>query len=229
MNTESEISMPVESCWNSIGVLGSANDSGTCPKLTEMIHCRNCPVFIDAGNSLLNCPLPGGYMEEWTEIIGREKDSLAKNNISIIIFRIGKEYLALRSAIFREIVNPRKIHKVPHRSDDVFLGMTNIRGELQLCFSLKALIGESANGETASVEDASAKMLVIQNGGKCWVFPVDQVLGVLRCNDSLAQNVPVTVSKSSGTFTQKVLHHDRREIGLLDDELLIFSLQRKIS
>ena len=72
-------------------------------------------------------------------------------------------------------------------------------------------------------------MLVIQSGGECWVFPVDQVLGVFRCNEGDEQNVPVTVSKASGTFTKKVIIYDQREVGLLDDELLIYTLQRRIS
>ena len=213
-----------ESCWNSIGVWGTS--SKRCPKLAEMTHCRNCPVFIDAGSDLLNREIPPGYMDEWTELLGQKKEEQNTNNISIIIFRIGKELLALRSAIFREIITPSSVHQIPHRSNDVLLGLTNVHGELQLCFSLKALTG---NEDAEQTEDSEAKMLVIQSSGECWVFPVDQVLGVFRCNDSDAQNVPVTVSKASGTFTKKVIIYDQREVGLLDDELLIYTLQRRIS
>ncbi|MEI6420757.1 MAG: chemotaxis protein CheW [Lentisphaerota bacterium] len=218
-----------ESCWNSIGVWGPVGNSVRCPKLAEMIHCRNCTVFIDAGGNLLDCALPPGYMEEWTEIIAKEKDLRTAANIPIVIFRIAKEHLALRSAICREIVNIRKIHKIPHRSNEVLLGMANVRGELQLCFSIKALIGNTDVDETVNAKESTAKMLVVQKSGKCWVFPVDQVLGVLRCDDDETQNVPATVSKAAGTFTKKVLLHEGREIGLLDDELLLYTLQSKIS
>jgi chemotaxis-related protein WspD len=213
-----------ESCWNSIGVWGSR--SARCPKLAEMTHCRNCPVFIDAGSDLLNRELPAGYMDEWTGLIAQKKEAQNAKNISIIIFRIGREFLALRSAVFREIINPRPVHQIPHRSDDVLLGLTNVHGELQLCFSLKALIG---NTDVEEAEDSATKMLVIQNSGECWVFQVDQVLGVFRGGDDDTQNVPVTVYKASGTFTNKVMFCDQREVGLLDDELLIYTLQRRIS
>ena len=129
-------------------------------------------------------------------------------------------------AIFREIINPRSVHQIPHRSNDVLLGLTNVHGELQLCFSLKALTG---NEDAEQTDESEAKMLVIQSVGECWVFPVDQVLGVFRCNEGDEQNVPVTVSKASGTFTKKVIIYDQREVGLLDDELLIYTLQRRIS
>jgi chemotaxis-related protein WspD len=224
MSNGMETANTVESCWNSIGVWSS--HSARCPKLAEMTHCRNCPVFIAAGSNLLNRKFPPGYMDEWAEFLAQKKESQNANNISIIIFRIGREFLALRSAIFREIISPRPVRQIPHRSNDVLLGLTNVHGELQLCFSLKALIGYN---DVEKTEDSAAKMLVIQNSGECWVFPVDQTLGVFRCNDGDARNVPVTVSKAAGTFTKKVMLCDQREVGLLDDELLIYTLQRRIS
>jgi len=225
MNNEMKTENTAESCWNSIGVWGS--NSAHCPRLAEMTHCRNCPVFITAGSDLLNREIPPGYMDEWTGFLAQKKEERNANNLSIIIFRIGREFLALRSAIFREIISPRPIHQIPHRSNDVLLGLANVHGELQLCFSLKTLTGNNDAGEVEM--DSAAKMLVIQSSGECWVFPVDHVLGVFRCNDDDAQNVPVTVSKASGTFTKKVMLCDQREVGLLDDELLIYTLQRRIS
>jgi chemotaxis-related protein WspD len=213
-----------KSCWNSIGVWSS--DSSRCPRLAEMTHCRNCPVFIDAGSDLLNRESPPDYIEEWTELLGREKEEQNANNTSVIIFKIGREFLALRSAVFQEIINPHPVHKIPHRSNDVLLGLTNIHGELQLCFSLKALIG---NNDAEQPENSSPRMLVIKKDGGCWVFPVDQVLGVFRCSDLNVQNVPVTVAKATGTFTKQVIMYEQREVGLLDDELLIYTLQRRIS
>ena len=37
-----------EQCWKIIGVMGDA----TCPRLDEAVHCRNCPVFAEAGQRL---------------------------------------------------------------------------------------------------------------------------------------------------------------------------------
>ncbi len=227
MDNNTEIKNSNESCWKSIGVWARGGER--CPQLSEIVHCRNCPVFIDAGSNLLSCDLPPGYLDEWTEIIARQKDTQKTNNISVIIFRIGNEYLALRSVIFREVVNVRKIHRIPHRTNEVLLGMTNIRGELHLCFSLNALIGNDSQAETEKTEGTEAKMMVIQDSGNCWVFEVDQVLGVFHCDDNIAQNVPVTVSKATGTFTQKILLHNQREVGLLDHELLIYALGKKTS
>ena len=36
--------LAIDDCWNRIGVLGD----GSCPRLAEHIHCRNCPVHAAA-------------------------------------------------------------------------------------------------------------------------------------------------------------------------------------
>ena len=47
-------------CWNQIGVEGD----GSCADLEKFIHCRNCPVYANAGLQLLNRPLPPEYRRE---------------------------------------------------------------------------------------------------------------------------------------------------------------------
>ncbi len=215
-----------DSCWNTIGVWGSGRAS--CPSLAEMVHCRNCQVFIDAGGDLLNREPPPGYIEEWSEFIGQKKEERKTDELSLIVFRTGGELLAFPSQIFKEIINPRPIHRIPHRSDDVLLGLANIHGELRICFSLKALIGAADQAPAGPAPD-TAKMMVIQKDGEPWVFPVDQVLGVFRCEEDKQPNLPVTISKASGTFTRKAVVIEGREAGLLDDELVFYTLQRRLA
>ncbi len=225
MNSRNETSTGGEACWNRTGVWGSAQER--CPRLAEITHCRNCQVFTDAGRNLLDREPPPGYLEEWAKFLAGAKKADEKGTMSIIVFRIGRELMALRSNIFKEVVSPRPVHKIPHRSDTVMLGLVNIHGELRLCFSLKALLGGEADVRHSEPETA-AKMLVVQKDGESWVFPADQVLGVFRCDDGGDPNVPVTVSKASGTYTRKVLLIEGKEVGLLDDELLLYSLQRRL-
>jgi chemotaxis-related protein WspD len=222
MNCNSQITG--ESCWNNIGVWGKS--AARCPKLTEFVHCRNCPTFIAAGRDLLNREVPAGYIGEWTKFFAEAAADSGGAVISVIVFRLGNELLALRSAVFKEIVSSRPIHQIPHRSNAVLLGVTNIHGILQLCFSLKALAG-IADAEIPV--EAAAKMLVIAGGGDYWVFPVDQVLGIFQCKEEDFKNVPATIAKAAGTYTKAVIVCSGNEAGLLDDELLIYSLRRKIS
>ena len=41
---------------------------------------------------------------------------------------------------------PRPVHRIPHRSNDVLIGLVNLRGQLQLCVSLHGLLGVEVAG-----------------------------------------------------------------------------------
>ncbi len=217
---------PNDSCWNVIGVWGT--NTARCTRLDEVTHCRNCDVFVAAGRDLLNREPPPGYLEEWTELLARKTNAQDSQYVSLVIFRIEKEWLALPSKLFKEVVAPRAIHRIPHRTNDVLLGLANIHGQLHVCFSLKAFIGIPDSAERDGITGTSARMLVAQKDGECWVFPVDEIAGVCRCGANDARNVPVTVAKAAGTYTRGILLHDQKEVGLLDDELLIYALKRSM-
>ena len=44
-----------------------------CPRLDEVIHCRNCEVFTQAGRNLLERALPEEYKEEWGSVLVKKK------------------------------------------------------------------------------------------------------------------------------------------------------------
>ena len=129
-------------CWNTIGTAGD----GTCPKLAVHVHCRNCPVYSEKGRSLLDRPPPEEYLEEWRAVLVQSKDEDAGQKISVLIFRLGHEWIALKSAFIEEIVPTRIIHSIPHRSSDVLLGLVNVRGELLLCVSLAEILHLGGGG-----------------------------------------------------------------------------------
>jgi chemotaxis-related protein WspD len=79
-------------CWNQIGVAGD----GTCPELEKVIHCRNCPVYSAGGRHLPEREPPEDYLREWTRALAEEKDEdKAADTLSVLIFRLGQEWLAL--------------------------------------------------------------------------------------------------------------------------------------
>lgn len=63
----------IVNCWNSIGVWG--RERPRCPVLLEVIHCRNCEKYIAAGQRALQRPVPGEYVQEWTRLLARKKDT----------------------------------------------------------------------------------------------------------------------------------------------------------
>src|ERR1700722_380014 len=98
-------------CWNSIGVRGD----GSCPELIQHVHCRNCPVYSEAASSILDTEITADYLAQSTRDVAREKIVSPAILLSVVIFRIGAEWLALPTSVIREIVDHRPIHSMPHR------------------------------------------------------------------------------------------------------------------
>ncbi|MCP4104334.1 MAG: chemotaxis protein CheW [Desulfobacteraceae bacterium] len=223
-------------CWKQIGVWSTEKPS--CPKLPDVIHCYNCDVFIQAGRNLLERELPEAYKNEWTDVMAAEKEVELFSTVSVVIFRIEEEWLAIRTQVFAEVIDPERLHShtLPHRNNPVLIGIINIRGEINLCVSLKELLGiERRPGMYAPEPDrkknsrkVSNRMIVIDNNGEKWVFPVNGIHGIHRVHPSKFQNVPVTVVKAQSTFTKGIFKWEKKHVAFLDDDLLFFSLSRSV-
>ncbi|MDZ7699699.1 MAG: chemotaxis protein CheW [Deltaproteobacteria bacterium] len=216
-----------EQCWKRIGVWGPEKPS--CPELERVIHCRNCEVFTQAGRNLLERDLPEDYKDEWGQVLLAKKEEIPVGTIPVVIFRVEGEWLALPAQLFAEIIETRTVHTVPHRKSDVLLGVINVHGEIQLCVSIKTLLGLA---ESEAHSDGGRKqhnrLMVMNKDGDQWVFPVDEIHGVQHVHPNMFQAVPVTVSKSKSSFTRKIFKWKDNPVALLDDELLFYSLKRRI-
>ena len=224
-------------CWKTIGVWG--REQPRCPILREVIHCRNCEVFVRNGRALLDRKIPDAYRREWTEIMASEKAADRLSSLSLVIFRLEDEWLALRSRIFSEIIAPEghRLHSIPHRKNRILTGIINVRGEIQLCVSLRELLGiDGSSGRPAGLKNGASdervktyrRMMVIDSEDGKWVFPVDQILGIYRVNPGSFQNVPVTVAKAQSTYTKGIFKWEAHYVAHLDDELLVYSLTRSV-
>ena len=207
-------------CWQRIGLWGDKS----CPELATVIHCRNCPVFAEGGRTLLQRRPEPGYLDTWSDSIALPKDTAATEKHSVVIFRLADEWLALRTQAFREVTAPRPGHRLPHRSSKVTLGLVNIRGELLICFSLANLMGVA--GATGEDNSADKKLVVIERQGVCSAFPVDEILCMHAVPAEVLSDAPATVSKADSAFTSSVFEYEGRHVGLLDEELLFFTLER---
>lgn len=225
-------------CWNKIGVEGDRS----CPELETHIHCRNCPVYSAAGRGLLEREAPEGYLEEWTNFLAqsqpisshsaRQKSAIQKTQrlLSVAIFRLGNEWMALPAKLFKEITPPTSIHTLPHRSNDLFLGLANVRGEILMCVSLFNLLGiDRATQSPSKVSPVVyERMVVVEVEGYNWVFAVDEVYGIHRVREEDLQPAPVAISKSEESYTISTINWKNKPVNYLDSELLFYTLQRRV-
>jgi len=150
--------------------------------------------------------------------------------LSVIIFRLGDERLAFPVELLQEVTQPCVIHTLPHRSDKLFLGLVNIRGEILMFFSLGHLLDLEKIADSGQLQSSntSKRMLVVASEENRWVFIVDEVYGVHRFQMSELQSTPVVISKATETYTKGVIHWQEKQVNYLDSDLLFYTLNRRI-
>jgi chemotaxis-related protein WspD len=246
-------------CWNRIGIAGDRS----CSELVKQTHCRNCPVFTAAARTFFDRPPPEGYLDEWTRRIGVSgqhvgahlKDDGAggdQSTISVLIFRLGDERLAVPTRVIDEVTRHHVIHRIPHRSNAILIGLVNLRGKLQLCISLNGLIGvevapseptfslqrrsgsspelsmdRSAKTSTDSCTPATQRMIVLRDRqrSESWIFAADEVLGVHRIPAEHVRSVSSSLANPQVSISQAIISWSGLKVALLDEERIFAALQ----
>ncbi len=212
-------------CWNTIGIRGD----GSCPELTRLAHCQNCPVYVTAAQSRLDSETPPAYSPPATAHFAEPRLAEQRSTESVVIFSLGLEWMALPVSAVAEIARTRQVHSLPQRRGHID-GVVNVHGELVVCVSLARMLGlEPAASDLKAQPNGRSRILVIQREDVRAVCPVDEVHGIHQFHPQQAQDVPATVAKSASTFTRKILPWRERSVGILNDQLLFIALKRSFA
>jgi chemotaxis-related protein WspD len=231
----------INNCWHKIGVSGD----GSCSLLTTVIHCRNCAIYASAGRALLQRDAPSGYVEEWTQLLAQplpqkapnsEGESLAlqkpdtstQSNSKVIMFRLEEEWFALPVWVIKEVTAICPIHTLPHRSNEILLGIVNIRGEILIAISLRNLLGlkpihrpKSASSAKPSLKPITYPRMVVMNiQENRWVFTVDEISTVQSLKAEEFHDAPTVITKTPDTYTKKIIYFQDKKVNFLEQELL---------
>ena len=218
-------------CWNVIGVSGDRS----CPELSSHIHCRNCPVFAGAARTFFDRGAPEGYLADWSRWLSESSGSgkggargeaddhsiLARgDSVSVLIFRLGEEWLAFRTQTVAEVTLPRPVHRIPHRSNSILVGIVNLQGQVQLCVSLHGLL-------SVPTVSTPSWLVVLRDIDQAenWVFAADHVVGVRRIPRTQWRSVPSTLVNPAVGFSQAILSWNGHSVGLLDEQRVFTSLR----
>ena len=186
------------SCRLQIGVWGDRS----CAALREHTHCRNCPVYVDSGRRLLDRPPSAGQIEDWQQRLTAKDLPADGARTAVVVFRIGTEWLALPTALLREVIDPVPAHRVPHRRDPRFAGLVNVRGELMPCIELGRVLNPAPSAAPSA--QSWPRLLIIERQGEAWAFRVDDVDGVHQIPHGDLRTPPVTVGQGAPSFAAQV-------------------------
>lgn len=207
----------VDDCWNRIGVFGDKS----CPQLERHIHCRNCEVYGAAAIALLD--RYGSALERGDDDYGQgEAQEAQGEQRSLLIFRLGEQWLAIATRCLAEVMPVSPIHVLPHRNSRGLLGVTNVRGTLVACLSLAELLDLDAPQDARRSERrVIPRMLILESSSGPLVTPVDEVSGIQRIPVARISSSRHDDKRTISRFTAGVLQWQEQSITLLDDEQLL--------
>lgn len=250
MQTEQADLKPMDStattsCWKTIGVEGGDR---SCDQLPALIHCRNCSIYAQGGRLLFDRPMPADYRRKLTALIAEAKTtkpppslSSEQQTLSLSLFRLQNEWFGLAAGVFDAVAAVAPIRQIPGRSNAVFLGLVNFNGELQLCISLKQVLGlcettsttQTPTAQTSATGLIPPRMVMVQpeRDSNCrWVFTVDEFYGIQRIDSSQIQAPPASPGRAStqASFTQGLFEWQGKSVSYLDPESLFNSIERRL-
>ena len=91
-----------------IGIYGDKS----CPLLEQHIHCRNCAVYSSAATRLLD---RYSFEQEHQELNAPQAHEEKVATCSLVIFRLGDEWLGLATRCLDEVAQMQSIHSLPHQ------------------------------------------------------------------------------------------------------------------
>ena len=210
-------------CWSRIGSSGDHS----CPELTLWNECAHCPIFVRSSRALFDHTPPPGYLEQWTEQLAEPVREHPAAMESLVVFQVAGECLGLRTTALLGIDVYRRPRPIPHRTNEVFLGLVAVEGRIHLCVDLGQMLG-NPRIPGGWPPPKWSKLLIIEAAGESLAFPAAEVLGVFRFDSATAQPPPTTLQQAVPSFTTHVFHLQDRHVGVLDVQRLLDHLKRNI-
>lgn len=217
-----EDAQAIDDCWNRIGIHGDRS----CPLLVEHIHCRNCPVYASAATTLLDRYALTRGDDDYVQ--GTHFQAKTKTR-SILVFRLGEEWLGFPTRCLVEIAPLQAIHSLPHQRSRALLGVANVRGALVACLSLVELLGLDSTVVPAQSSLIMPRMLIVAAEGGPVVVPVDEVHGIHAIEEDLLDSASTSGTHANARFTRGVLQWKDYSLRLLDEEQLLSAVNRSLS
>jgi len=213
-------------CWKTIGVYGDMS----CPELNEYIHCRNCPVFTNAGRELFNNSFVSNeLLDDWTIKNASAKDTEIIGDFSIVPFRLYNEWFALATKFLIGANEVLPVHSVPHRTNNIFKGLVNINGELLCCISAYEVLGLESVSYNENKKKGYERMLIIKKDNDVFVFKVDELLRAKKIKKKKLQKPPATLLKSFNSYTNAVFIDDDNTVGVIDEETFFKTIKESLN
>ncbi len=224
MNEEPNISIPYDGCWKKIGVQGDQS----CKELARYIHCRNCPVFSDAAEMLLDMSAEYSATETGAcyNLESKDNTNSSSNQISLLIFRICNEWFGIQTESLREVMNLCPIHSIQHHHCSFVEGIANIRGELVIVIALDRLFSvETTIKNEENISNIEKNRIIVVNSPRGPIaFCVDNISKICSYDADAIKPVPDTVKIDQLNYTLGIIKESEYSVTCLNVDVFLNSI-----
>ena len=200
-------------CWSAEGIWGDSS----CPELARHTHCFNCPVYSEAGNSVLK-KISENSEPVFADMPQAGAEAPDENKISLLVFECAGRRFAVKSSHVSALADVKMIHRIPHRGASPVEGISNIGGELIVTADIARIIGL----DSAKRYD-SGRIVVCGEGEEKFAFCADNIFGIFAVDESEM----CAPADQLGGFAESSFIFDGGDAVLLDFELIAHALKRR--
>lgn len=183
---------------------GPETDSSAGDRPTGVDELRDHGQVLDVAvrlRTLLSRPIAEEELLHNTRMVATPPEERDRLDASLLLLRLGGERLAIDVAFARRVVPVRVVHRVPHRSNDLFAGLCSVQGELIPVIRLDRMLGLGA----ADAPSAARRMVVVGEAAGAWAFDVDAVDGIRRFDSAAFIAPPSTVLRAIDGVTDAMV------------------------
>ena len=169
-----------------------------------------------AMDRLLERPITSETLDENTRLVGQRHEEVESDELTVLIARIGDEWLGFDAHFADRVHAPTAIRRVPHRTAEHLAGVAAVDGEIIPAARLEVLL--DLVRDAAPVEP---RFVVVGPSDRRWAIPVDEVEGMIRVPRASIIDPPTTVSASLHRHTMGLVSMGDRLAALLDSTRLL--------
>jgi chemotaxis-related protein WspD len=151
---------------------------------------------------------------------------------SALVFRIGREWLALPTSVFDRVTDVPAVHSLPHRRGGTTVGLVTVGGDLVVHLSLAGLLGIDGDAQPearGSSRPAVARLVVLVDMHGKLAITANEVWGVVDYEAEQLRPVPSTLARALVSYTTAMLAVDGKQVGCLDGARVMGALSNALT
>lgn len=138
---------------------------------------------------------------------------------AFLLFRLSETWWAMPTSALSEVITAPSIHTLPNHSNPLIIGIINFQGQLRACIDLRSPLGLVKKGSASQTSHKYVHMLVIQEEEEQWIFPVEEIHGVVHVD---------VKGEMQGNIINDKFEYEGKTINCIDDKLLFKQLKEEM-